>query len=113
LRSSGQALRVKAVGQRQWAHFKEIDKALISGWLVALIHHIVSSFKCGTIELAVMNSGIFSSEAKELAILNFPFLFANEKESDAIVDEPIGKKMHALLEPKGIIGLSYWEIGYR
>ena len=74
---------------------------------------VVSALKGGTIELAVMNSGILASEAKELAIFDFPFLFANEKESDAIVDGPIGKKMHALLEPKGIMGLAYWELGYR
>lgn len=74
---------------------------------------VVSAIKGGTIEMAVMNSGILASEAKELAIFDFPFLFANEKESDAIVDGPVGKKMHALLEPKGIIGLSYWELGYR
>jgi len=74
---------------------------------------VVSSLKGGTIELAVLNSGILASEAKELAIFDFPFLFASEKESDAIVDGPIGKKMHSLLEPKGIIGLAYWELGYR
>jgi tripartite ATP-independent transporter DctP family solute receptor len=74
---------------------------------------IVSSIKGGTVDMAVMNSGILASEAKELAIFDFPFLFANEKESDAIVDGPVGKKMHALLEAKGLIGLSYWELGYR
>lgn len=74
---------------------------------------VVSSLKGGTVEMAVMNTGILASEAKELAIFDFPFLFANEKESDAIVDGPIGKKMHALLEPKGIVGLAYWELGYR
>ena len=74
---------------------------------------VVSAMKGGTIEMSVMNSGILASEAKELAIFDFPFLFANEKESDAIVDGPVGKKMHALLEAKGLIGLSYWELGYR
>ncbi len=74
---------------------------------------VVSAMKGGTIEMSVMNSGILASEAKELAIFDFPFLFANEKESDAIVDGPVGRKMHKLLEEKGIIGLSYWELGYR
>jgi TRAP-type transport system periplasmic protein len=74
---------------------------------------VVSSMKGGTIEMAVMNSGILASEAKEMAIFDFPFLFANEKESDAIVDGPIGKKLHALLEQKGLVGLAYWELGYR
>jgi tripartite ATP-independent transporter DctP family solute receptor len=74
---------------------------------------IVSSLQGGTVELAVMNSGILSSAVKELAVFDFPFLFANEKESDAIVDGPVGRKMHKMLEDKGIVGLSYWELGYR
>jgi TRAP-type transport system periplasmic protein len=74
---------------------------------------VVSSIKGGTVDMSVMNSGILASEAKELAIFDFPFLFANEKESDAIVDGPVGQKLHKLLEDKGIIGLSYWELGYR
>ena len=74
---------------------------------------VVSAMKGGTIEMSVMNSGILASEAKELAIFDFPFLFANDKESDAIVDGAVGKKMHALLEPKGLVGLAYWELGYR
>jgi len=74
---------------------------------------VTSSVQGGTVEMAVMNSGILASVAKELAIFDFPFLFANEKESDAIVDGPVGKRLHAKLEEKGIVGLSYWELGYR
>ena len=73
----------------------------------------LSAVKGGTVEMAVMNSGILSSEVKALEIFDFPFLFANEKEADAIVDGPIGQKMHAALQDKGIVGLSYWELGFR
>jgi tripartite ATP-independent transporter DctP family solute receptor len=73
----------------------------------------VSAIQGGTLEMAVMNTGILASVAKELAIFDFPFLFANEKESDALVDGPIGKKLHAKLNEKGLIGLAYWELGYR
>jgi TRAP-type transport system periplasmic protein len=74
---------------------------------------IVSSVQGGTVEMSVMNTGILASVSKELAIFDFPFLFANEKESDALVDGPVGKRLHAKLEEKGIIGLAYWELGYR
>ncbi len=73
----------------------------------------ISAIQGGTLEMAVMNTGILASVAKELAIFDFPFLFANEKESDALVDGPVGRKLHAKLEEKGLIGLSYWELGYR
>ena len=74
---------------------------------------VVSSMKGGTIEMSVMNTGILATEAKELALFDFPFLFGNEKESDALVDGPIGKKLHAKLEEKGRVGLAYWELGFR
>jgi tripartite ATP-independent transporter DctP family solute receptor len=73
----------------------------------------LSAVKGGTVEMAVMNSGILASEVKALEVFDFPFLFNNEKEADAIVDGPIGQKMHALLADKGIVGLSYWELGFR
>lgn len=74
---------------------------------------VVTAMQGGTIEMSVMNTGILSSVAKELAIFDFPFLFANEKESDALVDGPVGRKLHSKLEEKGLVGLSYWELGYR
>ena len=73
----------------------------------------LSALKGGTVEMAVMNSGILASEVKALEVFDFPFLFANEKEADAIVDGPIGKKMHAALQDKGIVGLAYQELGFR
>ncbi|CAM8665099.1 DctP TRAP-type C4-dicarboxylate transport system, periplasmic component [Comamonadaceae bacterium] len=73
----------------------------------------LSALKGGTVEMAVMNSGILASEVKALEIFDFPFLFANEKEADAIVDGPIGQRMHAALADRGIVGLSYWELGFR
>jgi tripartite ATP-independent transporter DctP family solute receptor len=46
-------------------------------------------------------------------VFDFPFLFANGKEADAVVDGPFGQKMHAKLPEKGIVGLTYWELGFR
>jgi tripartite ATP-independent transporter DctP family solute receptor len=73
----------------------------------------LSAVKGGTVEMAVMNSGILASEVKALEVFDFPFLFANEKEADVIADGPIGQKMHGMLADKGIVGLSYWELGFR
>lgn len=73
----------------------------------------VSALQGGTLEMITMNSGILASQVKEFAVFDFPFLFANSKEADAVVDGPFGKKMHAKLPEKGIIGLTYWELGFR
>jgi tripartite ATP-independent transporter DctP family solute receptor len=73
----------------------------------------VSALQGGTIDMVVLNSGILASQAKEFGIYDFPFMFADPKEVDAIVDGPFGKMMHQKLEPKGIVGLAYWELGFR
>ncbi len=73
----------------------------------------VSALQGGTVEMTVLNSGILASQVKEFAIYDFPFLFANVKEADAVVDGPFGKNLHAKLADKGIVGLAYWELGFR
>jgi tripartite ATP-independent transporter DctP family solute receptor len=73
----------------------------------------VSAIQGGSLEMASMNSGIFASQVKEFAIYDFPFMFSSTKEADAVVDGPFGKKMHAKLEDKGLIGLAYYELGFR
>ena len=73
----------------------------------------VSALQGGTLDMVVLNSGILASQAKEFGIYDFPFMFANPKEADAIVDGPFGRMMHQKLEAKGIIGLAYWELGFR
>ena len=73
----------------------------------------VSALQGGTLEIVVLNSGILASQVKEFGIYDFPFMFANPKEADAVVDGPFGKMMHDKLEAKGIVGLAYWELGFR
>ena len=73
----------------------------------------VSALQGGTLEMAAMNSGILASVVKDFAIYDFPFLFANPKEADAIVDGPLGHSLHAKLEEKGMVGLAYYELGFR
>jgi len=74
---------------------------------------LVSALQGGTVEMVSMNSGILASQVKEFAIYDFPFMFNNSKEADAVVDGPFGKMMHAKLDAKGLVGLTYWELGFR
>jgi tripartite ATP-independent transporter DctP family solute receptor len=73
----------------------------------------ISALQGGTLEMAAMNSGIFASLVKEFAIYDFPFLFATPKEADAVVDGAFGQNLHKKLEDKGLVGLSYYELGFR
>jgi len=73
----------------------------------------VSALQGGTVEFTALNSGILASQIKDFEVFDFPFMFANAKEADAVVDGPFGQKLHARLQDKGIVGLAYWELGFR
>ena len=73
----------------------------------------VSALQGGTVEITVLNSGILASQVKDFSVYDFPFMFASAKEADSVVDGSFGQKMHAKLADKGIVGLAYWELGFR
>jgi tripartite ATP-independent transporter DctP family solute receptor len=73
----------------------------------------VSALQGGTIEVVLLNSGILASQVKAFEVYDLPFMFANAKEADAVVDGPFGQKLHSALAEKGIVGLAYFELGFR
>lgn len=73
----------------------------------------VSALQGGTVEMTVLNAGILSAQSKEFGIYDFPFLFASPQEADAVTDGPFGKKLLDKLASKNLVGLGYWELGFR
>lgn len=73
---------------------------------------VTSALQGGTIEFVVPQTTTLTGMVKEMEILDFPFLFANEQEVDAILDGPIGKRLLDKLPEKGLVGLAYWENGF-
>lgn len=73
----------------------------------------VSALQGGTVEMTVLNAGILTAQVKEFAVFDFPFLFANAQEVDAVTDGPVGKNLLARLADKNLIGLGYWDLGFR
>jgi TRAP-type transport system periplasmic protein len=61
----------------------------------------------------VLNAGILASQVKAFEVFDFPFLFATPQEADAVVDGPFGKGLFDKLAEKNLIGLAYWELGFR
>lgn len=72
-----------------------------------------SAVQGGTIDMAMMGTALVVGAVKEYAMLDLPFLFNDLKEADAVFDGPVGKKLMDKLPEKGLVGLAYWEHGYR
>jgi tripartite ATP-independent transporter DctP family solute receptor len=73
----------------------------------------VSALQGGTVEMMVLNSGILQAQVKDFAVYDFPFLFNSDKEVDALVDGDFGKTLHKKLADKGLVGLAYFDLGFR
>lgn len=74
---------------------------------------MLSSLQGGTVEFTAMNTGILQNQIKEFAVVDFPFLFGNAAEVDAVMDGPFGKFLADKLPTKGLVGLGYFDLGFR
>jgi tripartite ATP-independent transporter DctP family solute receptor len=74
---------------------------------------VLSSLRGGTIDMTVVIPSLLTGMAKEFVLLDLPFLFGNYAEADAVLDGPVGKRLLELLPAKGLIGLAYWDHGFR
>ena len=67
----------------------------------------------GAQEMMVGSTATLVGIVKDFGVYDLPFLFNNEKEADAVLDGPFGQKLAAKLQDKGLVGLVYWENGFR
>src|SRR5918993_209062 len=74
---------------------------------------VASAMQGGTVEVSMMAPAQLVGNIKEFLVLDFPFAFANEREADAVLDGPFGKRLLDLMPAKGLVGLAYMEQGYR
>ncbi len=74
---------------------------------------VVSALQGGTVEMNVMNASLLAGNVKEMTLFDIPYLFASTKEADAVADGPIGRKLLDKLQDRGLVGLAYWDLGFR
>lgn len=73
----------------------------------------MSSAQGGIIELTVVSTAGAANNVKELGIFDLPFLFRTVQEADAVVDGPVGKELLKKFSDKNLVGLCYWDFGFR
>ena len=50
---------------------------------------------------------------KEFEVFDLPFIFDDYTELHKVTQGPVGQKLLKKLEPKGILGLAYWDNGFK
>ena len=74
---------------------------------------MTAALRGGTLEMTVPDSSTLVTLVKDFGVLNLPLTFANEQEADAVLDSAFGQKLLAKLPEKGLVGLGFWENGFR
>jgi len=96
-KASGGKMKVRAIGAAALGPDTQMQQALIGG----------------AQEMMVGSTATLVGITKEMALWDTPFLFNNVKEADAVLDGPVGQKVMDKLQDKGLVGLAYWENGFR
>jgi len=74
---------------------------------------MTEALKAGLQEITIPSTSPLVGTVKEFGIFDFPFVFNDPKEADAVLDGPLGQKLLEKLPQHGLIGLCYWENGFR
>lgn len=72
-----------------------------------------SAAQGGTVELMVGPTSNLVGAVKEFALFDLPYLVTSYAEADALLDGPAGQALTAKLGSIGLVGLAYWENGFR
>lgn len=74
---------------------------------------MVAAVRGGVQDLVITSTAPVATLIKEYLLFDLPFLLQSEQEADALLDGPVGTQLLELAQPKGMVGLCYWENGFR
>lgn len=74
---------------------------------------MMESLKTGALDIMVSSSAPIARISKPFMLCDLPFLFPNENAVDTVLNGPIGQEILDTLKGTGLVGLAYWNIGFR
>ncbi|MFS0575185.1 DctP family TRAP transporter solute-binding subunit [Sporosarcina sp. 179-K 3D1 HS] len=67
----------------------------------------------GSLQASIISTAVSSSFSPNLSILDLPFLFKDHQTAYNVLDGEIGKRLLSEMKDQGVIGINFWENGYR
>lgn len=102
--------------------FAEIVKANTRGRIQIELHAggklgndvtMTDMLRKGELEMTGPDSATLVRLSKPFGVINFPFLLGNEVDADLLLDSPFGRDLLGTLPQHGLVGLGFWENGFR
>lgn len=74
---------------------------------------MVEGLQLGTVDMTVVSTGPLTAFVPEVGILDLPFLFRDNAHAYATLDGDVGKELLGKFDAQGIVGLGFFENGWR
>lgn len=73
----------------------------------------VEMLQLGTLEITIPSTSPMVNFIPEYGVFDLPFTIPNEEVADQVLDGEFGDEMLDMLEDQGLVGLAWWENGFR
>lgn len=73
----------------------------------------LSAVQGGVQDMTQLSASTMGGVVREFALLDIAFSFSKAEQVDALLAGPFGQALEAKLPEKGLIGLGFWETGFR
>jgi tripartite ATP-independent transporter DctP family solute receptor len=92
---------------------KNIDVQVFPGGQLGSEGEIIGQLQAGMTDMLPTTTGPLGQQNPIYYVLETPYVFLNEAQADKVLDGPVGEKFLKGMEAKGLIGLAFWENGFR
>ncbi len=102
--------------------FKELVEKGTAGRIEIQIFHssalgaereLAEGMQIGSVDVVISSTGPLGGFVPQMNVVDLPFLFRDKAHAYKVLDGPIGTALLAELEKRNIIGLAFWENGFR
>lgn len=118
----GHAAAKDHFGQKTFEKFKELVEKNSNGKIVVEIHpagelggerEMLEMLLLGDLTMMAPASAPLDAASKYMAIWDLPYLFKDAETAHKVLDGEVGQFVLDSLSDKGLVGLVYWENGFR
>ncbi|MCL2166987.1 MAG: TRAP transporter substrate-binding protein [Clostridiales bacterium] len=102
--------------------FGELVSAKTNGALKVEVFHssqlgnerdLIEGLQLGTVEMCLVSTAPLAGFTSQFEVFDLPFIFSETQKARDILDGPIGQDIMSTLDSQGIVGLCYFENGFR
>ncbi len=102
--------------------FKELVEKETGGRIEIQIFHssalgaereLAEGMQIGSVDVVISSTGPLGGFVPRMNVVDLPFLFRDKAHAYKVLDGPIGASLLTELEKRNIIGLAFWENGFR